>query len=604
MVDLRAQFRGHRQPAAAAGRDLQPGVPRPQPSRCCPQGSKARPIAVSCQSGALTFSFLSRGRDRQLQFHAPGQRRQPDRAGGARLRRLVARRGRRRHLPVSTSKASASRTGSAPSPTRRRAAGKPLIVAKVGRSDAGRRAAASHTGALAQAGDDRRRDLPPPRHHPRRRPRPHARCRGRLRVLPAAARQPGRDHHRLGRQRGVDGRHPVGARARSCRCWRTTSSSADHGAAAVLRLGAKPDRRAPRRRSARSATRRSSRSCRKSKRIDTILLIGSLANEAHRRASAPKSWPRSSATTEQPILLSTYTTATPGAMARVRRGRHPLLHLDAELRPRDPCAGRLRPRSATRRRRADAGRRPPPRVRDEVGRALRSCRPGADRGRGEGAARPLRRAAAARSAGHERRRGRRRRPPRIGGAVALKVQSPDILHKTEAGAVRWASSAKRRCARATARCWRAPRRRTRTPRSTACWCRRWRRAGREMILGITRDPVFGPMLMVGLGGIHVEVLKDVAFAPVPLGGERALALLGELKGAALLDGVRGAPPADRAALAELIATLSRFAADHADADRRDRPQPGHRPPAGRGSDRRRRADRQTAMTPASRGDAA
>ena len=88
--------------------------------------------------------------------------------------------------------------------------------------------------------------------------------------------------------------------------------------------------------------------------------------------------------------------------------------------------------------------------------------------------------------------------------------------------------------------------------------------GREVILGVTRDANFGPMLMVGLGGIHVEVLRDVAFAPVPLEPDRALALLDELKGAALLEGVRGAPPADRAALAQLIAILSRFAADHAD----------------------------------------
>jgi hypothetical protein len=81
---------------------------------------------------------------------------------------------------------------------------------------------------------------------------------------------------------------------------------------------------------------------------------------------------------------------------------------------------------------------------------------------------------------------------------------------------------------------------------------------------VTRDPTFGPMLMVGLGGIHVEVLCDVAFAPVPLGDDEALALLRELTGAALLDNLRGAPPADRAALAQLMANLSRFAADHAD----------------------------------------
>jgi len=71
------------------------------------------------------------------------------------------------------------------------------------------------------------------------------------------------------------------------------------------------------------------------------------------------------------------------------------------------------------------------------------------------------------------------------------------------------------------------------------------------------------MLMVGLGGIHVEVLRDIAFAPVPIGPDQGLALLGELKGAPLLDSVRGAPPADRAALAELMATFSRFASDHA-----------------------------------------
>jgi acetyltransferase len=88
--------------------------------------------------------------------------------------------------------------------------------------------------------------------------------------------------------------------------------------------------------------------------------------------------------------------------------------------------------------------------------------------------------------------------------------------------------------------------------------------GREIILGITRDAGFGPMVMVGLGGIHVEVLRDIAFAPVPIGTEQALALLDQLKGGALLGAVRGALPADRAALAELIATLSRFAADHAE----------------------------------------
>ncbi len=69
--------------------------------------------------------------------------------------------------------------------------------------------------------------------------------------------------------------------------------------------------------------------------------------------------------------------------------------------------------------------------------------------------------------------------------------------------------------------------------------------------------------MVGLGGIHVEVLKDVALAPVPLTKPAALALINQLKGRALLDAQRGAPAADVDALAELMVRLSRFAADHA-----------------------------------------
>jgi hypothetical protein len=85
--------------------------------------------------------------------------------------------------------------------------------------------------------------------------------------------------------------------------------------------------------------------------------------------------------------------------------------------------------------------------------------------------------------------------------------------------------------------------------------------GIEVILGIHRDPLFGPMLMAGLGGIHVEVLRDVAFAPVPLTAEEARAMLDGLRGAALLHGVRGAPPADLDALVTLMVQLGRFAAE-------------------------------------------
>ncbi|HET8609008.1 MAG TPA: acetate--CoA ligase family protein, partial [Burkholderiales bacterium] len=82
----------------------------------------------------------------------------------------------------------------------------------------------------------------------------------------------------------------------------------------------------------------------------------------------------------------------------------------------------------------------------------------------------------------------------------------------------------------------------------------------ECVIGLKHDPVFGPVVMAGLGGIFIEVLKDVAFRRAPVTEAGALAMLDDLGGAAILDGVRGKPPADRAALARLIAAVSRFGA--------------------------------------------
>lgn len=88
--------------------------------------------------------------------------------------------------------------------------------------------------------------------------------------------------------------------------------------------------------------------------------------------------------------------------------------------------------------------------------------------------------------------------------------------------------------------------------------------GVEAILGVQIDPVFGPAVMFGLGGVFVEVFKDVSFRLAPFDKNEALQMIGETKGAKLLRGVRGRPAADIDALAEALVRLSRFARDHAD----------------------------------------
>ena len=106
--------------------------------------------------------------------------------------------------------------------------------------------------------------------------------------------------------------------------------------------------------------------------------------------------------------------------------------------------------------------------------------------------------------------------------------------------------------------------------------------GREIILGIKRDPTFGPMLMVGLGGVAVEVLKDVALAPVPLGDGEARAMLARLKGAPLLEAHRGAPAADIDALVALMVRLGPVRVRSRRNNRGNRSQPGAGAPAGPG----------------------
>jgi acetate---CoA ligase (ADP-forming) len=151
---------------------------------------------------------------------------------------------------------------------------------------------------------------------------------------------------------------------------------------------------------------------------------------------------------------------------------------------------------------------------------------------------------------------------RLGYPVALKVQSPDITHKTEVGAVALGIATETDLRQAYRRVLSSARAAHPGADIRGVLVQRMASVGIEMIVGVTRDETFGPMLMLGLGGIYVEVLRDVGFAPVPLTPQDARDLVGQLRGATLLEGKRGAPPSDVDALVDVLVGVSCFAADH------------------------------------------
>ena len=86
--------------------------------------------------------------------------------------------------------------------------------------------------------------------------------------------------------------------------------------------------------------------------------------------------------------------------------------------------------------------------------------------------------------------------------------------------------------------------------------------GTETVIGTKRDPIFGPVVMFGLGGVYVEVLKDVTLRLAPIDKDIAKEMVRGIKGFPLLDGARGRPPADLDVLADALVAMSRFAAAH------------------------------------------
>jgi len=149
---------------------------------------------------------------------------------------------------------------------------------------------------------------------------------------------------------------------------------------------------------------------------------------------------------------------------------------------------------------------------------------------------------------------------RIGVPVVAKLLSPDVLHKSEIGGVILDLADDEAVRRAFAAI--LARAATRAPgaRVEGVLVAKQLRGAVEMAVGVVRDPVFGPVVMVGLGGVFIEVFRDVAFRRCPVSEADALAMIRGLRGFPLLDGARGRPKADVAALARAVAALSRFGA--------------------------------------------
>lgn len=151
----------------------------------------------------------------------------------------------------------------------------------------------------------------------------------------------------------------------------------------------------------------------------------------------------------------------------------------------------------------------------------------------------------------------------LGYPVVLKVESPDIAHKTEAGVVRLGLADADAVRAAYAGIVDAARRIEPRPAVKGVLVQPMIAAGVELVVGAQNDPTFGPMVVAGLGGIMVELIKDSAAELAPVTREQAAAMLKRLKGYPLLTGFRGSDPVDIDAVENIIVAVSELAADHA-----------------------------------------
>jgi acyl-CoA synthetase (NDP forming) len=150
----------------------------------------------------------------------------------------------------------------------------------------------------------------------------------------------------------------------------------------------------------------------------------------------------------------------------------------------------------------------------------------------------------------------------MGYPVVLKVVSPDIAHKSDVGGVKLNLADREAVGQAFDDILAASQKAVPGAKIAGVSVQQMAKQGTEVIVGMTTDPQFGPVMMFGLGGIMVEVLKDVSFRLVPLEPKDATAMIQEIKARPILEGVRGQPPADVAALEQAILKVSQFVEQH------------------------------------------
>ncbi len=149
----------------------------------------------------------------------------------------------------------------------------------------------------------------------------------------------------------------------------------------------------------------------------------------------------------------------------------------------------------------------------------------------------------------------------IGYPVVMKIASPDILHKSDIGGIKLNITSAGEVRDAfDLLVYRGTRH---MPDATiwGCQIQQMVKGGREVIIGVNRDPQFGPLIMFGLGGIYVEALKDVTFRVAPIDRRQATEMLGEIRAWKLLRGVRGEKPSDQAAIVDTLLRISQLVTD-------------------------------------------